>query len=328
MSDASRWRKALDDLNAPPNVLGWAEGQPGDFHDAWTRCDAPDVRVWLARAGGVSQTSVVAAVGQLLRQALQASALTVEQRAAVGGSLDTLFRFLEGQSPAKEVVAAASELSMARMDWDGAAKDLAFATDQLLRSSGDVNERDMPHDFMWLVDVAGALRVVVSGFKTEGFLDADEVDRYLAAVWQPDGHAPTSDHRQSLHDLAGLTDGQIVGRVYLLALERGPRASKTAATVARTVELENEVLNGGFGQYFVHRAIDAGTDAAAAYRSLGREDLAETVASAAKVASTLDRASRRGHDELSALNTTFFTQLQDDPTKARADFVRANAGAL
>lgn len=328
MSDASSWRKALEDLNAPPNVLGWAEGQPGDFHDAWTRCDAPDVRVWLARAGGVSQPSLVAAVGQLLRQALQASALMAEQRAAIGGSLDTLVRFLEGQGNAKEVAASASELSFARMEWDGPAKDLAFATDQLLRSSGDVNERDMPHDFMWLVDVAGALRVVVFGFKTKGFLDAAEADRYLAAVWQPGGTAPTSDRRTSLTDLAGLTDRQIVGRVYLLALEQGPRASKAAATVARTVELENEVLNGGFGQYFFHRGIEAGTDAAAAYRSLGREDLAETVASATKVASTIDQAARRGHDELSPLNTKFFTQLQDDPTKARADLVRANAGAL
>jgi hypothetical protein len=35
-----------------------------------------------------------------------------------------------------------------------------------------------------------------------------------------------------------------------------------------------------------------------------------------------------GHADFSKLNSTFLMQLKDDPTKARADFVRKNASAL
>ena len=328
VSATSKWQEKLEGLAAPPNVLSWAKGQTGEFHDAWKRCDDPLVRVWVARAGGVSQAGIVGAVGQLLQRALRASDLLGEQRATIGSSLDTLFGYLQGQRKAEDVDAAADKLMSARMGWDGPAKDLAFAVDQLLRSSKDVDKMDMPHDFMWLVDASSALKVVVSGFNTQGFINPGEADKYLASVWQPSGSAPDSNSAKSLTNLEGLTDRQIVGRVYLRAMEQGNKASKAVATVAITVELENEVLNGGFGQYFFNRNIDAGTNAVAAYQSLGRNDLAETVASAKTAASAIDRSDLLGHADFSKLNATFLRQLKDDPTKARADFARKNASVL
>lgn len=328
MIATSKWQEKLEDLNAPPNVLGWAKRHTGEFHDAWKRCDDPLVRLWVARAGGISQTGIVAAVGQLLQEALRASDLQGEQRTTIGGSLDTLFGYFKGHRKADEVAAAADKLSTARMGWDGSAKDLAFAVDQLLRSSKEVNKMAMPHDFMWLVDASGALKVVVSGFKTQGFIKPDQADKYLASVWQPSGIASDANSAKSLTNLEGLTDQQIVGKVHLRAIEQGSKASKAAATVLITVELENEVLNGGFGQYFLNRSIGASTDAVAAYQSLGRSDLAETVASAKTAASAIDRSSLVGHADFSKLNSMFLAQLKDDPTRARAAFVRKNANGL
>jgi hypothetical protein len=322
------WKKTLEDLEAPPNVLTWAEGQSGGFDDAWKRCDDPLVRIWLARAGGVSQAGIVAAVGQLVQQALRASDLKQEQRAAIGSSLDTLLGFFVGQRTAKDVAGAADTIASARMDWDGAAKDLGFATEHLLRSSKEVAQLDMPHDFMWLVDASGALKVLVSGFKTQGFIAARDADVYLASVWQPSGRAPDSNNGKSLANLEGLTDSQIVGRAHLRAIEQGNNASKAAVIVVTTVELEHQVRNGGFGQYFFNRGIDGGANAVAAYHSLGRTDLADTVASAKTAAAAINKSSLLGHRDFSKLNSQFFTQLENDPTTARADFVRKNAGAL
>ncbi|MDX2086316.1 MAG: hypothetical protein SFX73_00645 [Kofleriaceae bacterium] len=97
-----------------------------------------------------------------------------------------------------------------RIGWDGSANALAFATDNLLQSSESVHDMDMLHDFMWLVRTAGALKVVVHGFSTPGFIKPAEADQYLASVLQASGSAPDSHGSESLANLEGLTDRQML----------------------------------------------------------------------------------------------------------------------
>jgi hypothetical protein len=317
MRQATRWKDALDELNAPAEVIDWASAVDNDFPEAWRACNDPFVRIWIARAGGVSQAGINEAVAALIRRALQSSELTDAERDAIGSALDTLFEFLDGNTDHDTVEVAANRLASARLLFDGAAKDLAFATDCLLRASKDVTMFSMPHDFMWLIDADGALKVVVSGSLTGGFIAPREADGFLSTVWHPSAAA--------LHPTE-LTDEQLVGQVLHRALGRPRERSGVAATVALTMELEQEIVAGGFGRYFAGRSLTAGIVASSAYEVLGRRDLAITVREATEAAREVPRGEREHHAAFRRLDARFAWLLEDDPTRARADFIRRHIG--
>jgi hypothetical protein len=203
--------------------------------------------------------------------------------------------------------------------------DLAFAAEYTLRASKDVSSLDMPHDFMWLIDANGALKILVSGFKTQGLISHTEADSYLRATLHPSGSVPDTSDQMSLLNIEGLTNAQIIGRVYLQAISKGAnRASKAERVVAVTITLEQEVLNGGFGQFFYNWSDEAGAAAENAYKQIGREDLATLVSDARVKASRFSKAETLGHPEFEELNSKFWKALRVDPTSNRASYVKVH----
>jgi hypothetical protein len=314
------WRAALDELSPPPAVLEWAASQSGDFQQAWAACSDPMARLWLARAGGASQKEIVAAIGELIARASAQAKLAPDATEKIAAARLVLQRFVQGKATDDERALAADDLGGARFGWAGNAMDLAFATEHALRAAKDVSTMDVPHDFMWLMDANGALKTLVSGFKTKGLIPSKDAGELLRASIHPTGVAVAATAPLSLAEMKTLTDAQLVGRVFVQAIAKGDRASADERVIGSTITLEDEVLNGGFGQFFSNWSDAVGADAEDGYRRIGRKDLAALVSEA--------RTKAKGAKTFGDLDMRFWKALEKSPTADRAAYLRQRASSF
>jgi hypothetical protein len=330
------WRASLEELNAPPEIRAWAEVQSADFSQAWESCTDPMARVWLARIAGAPQKEIVAAIAQVLLRVQKENELRAQKgtnisrdpQRHVGVALAALLRILQDNAESDESERAANQLAEARFGWTGAAADLALSTELALRAVRGVSSRSVPHDFMWLIDVHAALKTLILGFKTKGIIGRSEADRLLCVALQ-DALGSSTAHvtDRSNGDLRKLTDAQLVGRLYVRAIHGGDRSGPVERIVATTISLENEVQNGGFGQFFHHWSDEAAQEAQEAYGQMGRNDLSTLVADARRRAKRMRKSDLLGGSAFDELNTRFWEALEDDPDALRATYARRMLGA-
>lgn len=309
-ADPAQWQQTLRDLEAPPHIVAWAR-YSDDFAGAWKRCSDPLVRVWLARAGGLTRAEVIDGIVQLIARLVRDTELRVDQRDLIDLALGDLTS--RTPPPSSELGALADQLATARGSWDGPAHDLAFALESLLHAAGNTSSSELTH----LVDASAAIKAVTVGFKSRALLSAEDADVYLASAWRPSGRPPIVAKPVRID---GLTDREVVERAYERA--SGNEASHSDLVIALTINLEKAVLDGGFAQYFHVYGIESALGAAAAYRELGRDDLADTVERARAVALTTDAVRVFDRTAFRSLNASLWTQLKQDPTEARARYVR------
>ncbi len=175
------WRADLRELNAPPDVIAWADRASDDIGTAFASCTDPAARLWIARAGGASQLAIVDAIARcfdVARGIIDLGEASVE----VDAALRVLHRRLRAEATEDDCERTADQLGAARFPWRDQTGDFAFALELALRATKDVSRHDPPHDFMWLVDANGAVRALVIGFKAKPVLPLARANELLSSL--------------------------------------------------------------------------------------------------------------------------------------------------
>lgn len=298
-------------MEAPSEVLAWAAAQPPAFAAAWAACDLARVRLWLARAGGATQRELVGAVATILDEALADAPMDPATQVALMRTTAAARTLVAGGTSAAVHAATVEALAALEMVPSG----LRAATTYLLDGAQPVELLSVPHDHMWMTDLHASLLVI--SVET-GTSDAPaNPDARLRALLTPPG---TPAARPALPlDVLGLTDAQLVGRVFVRALEPGHEATPLERVIRVTIDLEDEVRGRGLGAYVHEHPTPEAATAERAYRALGRADLAALVAEARQRGPVPGDA-----PAWRALDDRFAEALATDPTTARAAYVRAH----
>src|SRR5205814_456389 len=90
VNDSADWKAAFEKLNPPAVLRPLVRDASADYASAWTACASAQLRPWLARAGGASQSEITSVLARAVQRAAGEMKVSGEQGEVVKKSIAAL----------------------------------------------------------------------------------------------------------------------------------------------------------------------------------------------------------------------------------------------